>query len=60
MSVDRLDFENLSEDDVAELVAGQVPEGLRIEYKRELYGNSDSERREFLKDVSAFANALAW
>lgn len=58
MPVDRLDFDNLSEADLTELVAGQFPEGLRIEYKRELYGNSDSERREFLKDVSAFANAF--
>lgn len=57
MAVDRLDFDNLGEADLRELVANQVPEGLRIEYKREPYGNADADRREALKDVSAFANA---
>jgi hypothetical protein len=57
MAIDRTDFENLSEPDLQELVATQVPEGLRIEYKREPYGNADADRREALKDVSAFANA---
>lgn len=58
MPIDRLDFENLVETDLIELVTGQVPEGLRIDYKRDLYGNSDSHKRELLKDVSAFANAF--
>lgn len=58
MPIDRLDFDNLTEGDLVELVAGQVPEGLRIEYKRDLYGNTDAARREALKDVSAFANAF--
>jgi len=44
------------EGDVLELLSGQVPEGLRLDYKRDLYGNSDSEKRELLKDVSSFAN----
>ncbi len=58
MPIDRLDFDNLSEADLAELVTMQVPEGLRIEYKRDLYRNSDAEKREALKDVSAFANSF--
>jgi hypothetical protein len=57
MAIDRIDFENLGEGDLQELIAAQVPEGLRIEYKRELYGNADADKREALKDVSAFANA---
>lgn len=57
MPIDRIDFENVGEADLQELVATQVPEGLRLEYKREPYGNSDAEKREALKDVSAFANA---
>jgi Putative DNA-binding domain len=57
MAIERIDFENLSEVDLQELVDAQVPEGLRIEYKRDLYGNSDAEKRECLKDISAFANA---
>jgi len=58
MPIDRLDFDNLGENDLSELVAAQVPEGLRIDYKKDLYGNSDADKREALKDVSAFANAF--
>jgi hypothetical protein len=36
MPIDRFDFDNLAEKDLNELLAGQVPEGLRIDYKREL------------------------
>lgn len=58
LSIDRLDFDNLSENDLAELIVGQVPEGLRIDYKRDIYGNSDADKREVLKDISGFANAF--
>jgi hypothetical protein len=57
MAIDRIDFENLGEADLQELVATQVPEGLRIEYKRDTYGSADADKREALKDVSAFANS---
>src|SRR5687768_14126573 len=42
--------------DLAELVEGQVPEGLHLDYKRDTYGTSDADKKELLKDVSAFAN----
>jgi hypothetical protein len=58
MPIDRFDFDNLGENDLNELLASQVPEGLRIDYKRDLYGNADGDRREALKDISAFANAF--
>jgi len=58
MPIDRLDFDNLGENDLNELIAAQVPEGLQIDYKRDLYGNSDEDKRELLKDVSGFANAF--
>ncbi|MEJ1938336.1 ATP-binding protein, partial [Nostoc sp. NIES-2111] len=57
MSIDRADFEGLVEADLAELLAGQVPEGLHLDYKRDLYGTADADKREVLKDISAFANA---
>lgn len=57
MSIDRLDFDQLSDKDLNELCDAQVPESLRVEYKRDLYGKNDQEKREALKDVSAFANA---
>lgn len=57
MSIERANFDAVSEQDLQQLVAAQVPEGLRLEYKRETYGNTDAEKREFLKDISAFANS---
>jgi len=57
MSIDRGDFDAVSQEDLLELVTAQVKEGLRVEYKLETYGNTDSEKREFLKDVSALANS---
>lgn len=58
MPIDRLDFDNMSEADLDELITIQVPEGLRIDYKQALYDNTDAEKREALKDISAFANAF--
>ena len=57
MPIDRHDFNSLTEPDIQELVTAGVPEGLRIEYKRDLYGGTDAEKKEALKDVSALANA---
>jgi hypothetical protein len=57
MSIERADFDAISEDDLQQLVDGQVPEGLRLEYKQAAYGTSDADKRELQKDVSALANA---
>jgi hypothetical protein len=34
-----------------------VREGRQLEYKETLPGNSDDDKKEFLADVSSFANA---
>lgn len=57
MSIEKPDLDAVTEQDLQELVDSQVPEGLRLEYKLKNYGNSDSDKRELLKDVSAFANS---
>ena len=44
-------------DDLSELVANAVSESRNLEFKRELCGTTDSDKKEFLADVSAFANA---
>lgn len=44
--------------DIQRLVADRTPEGRSIEFKRDLPGTRDSDRKEFLADVSSFANAL--
>ena len=56
MSLGNSNFDELSEADLANLITVGVPEGILVEYKRDLYGASDSEVKEFLKDTSSFAN----
>jgi len=43
--------------DLEQLRINAVAEGKTIEYKRQLSANSDGDRKEFLADVSSFANA---
>lgn len=47
----------LAEPDLESLVEGKVGERKTIDYKRELPGSSEGARKEFLADVSSFANA---
>ncbi len=49
-------FADINEDDLVQLISNGVPEGTSIEYKRDLPGESDSDKKEFLADVSSFAN----
>jgi hypothetical protein len=42
--------------DIDALLANQVPERRTIDYKQALPGGSDSEKKEFLADVSSMAN----
>ena len=43
-------------DDLNNLIQNAVLEGKTIEYKNQLPSNSDSDRKEFLADISSFAN----
>jgi len=43
--------------DIKNLIENEVPEGRTIEYKADLNIKNDEERREFLADISSFANA---
>jgi predicted HTH transcriptional regulator len=56
VSLSRADFDAISEADLLELIDGKVPEDHRLDYKRDIYGQSDKDKKELLKDVSAFAN----
>lgn len=44
--------------DIDQLVADSVTERRSLEFKRSLPGSSDDEKREFLADVSSFANSI--
>lgn len=50
-------IDNLAEPDLRRLVENGVAEGRTLDFKRELPGGSDAERKEFLADVTSFANA---
>ena len=56
MALSNLAFESISEDDLKEQISAGVPEGILVDYKRDMYGRSDADTKEFLKDVSSFAN----
>lgn len=47
----------ITEQDLQTLIDNSVLEGKTIEYKQELPGSSDTDKKEFLADVSSFANA---
>lgn len=50
--------QKLTESDLRTFLSFQVQEGLYLDYKEHLSGASDKDaKREFLKDVTAFANA---
>ncbi|MBD2493695.1 helix-turn-helix domain-containing protein [Nostoc sp. FACHB-280] len=50
-------LDDITENDFQVLIDNSVPESRTIEYKRDLPGGSDTDKKEFLADVSSFANA---
>ena len=48
---------DITADDIQHLVDEGTPEKRTLEFKTELPGTKDSEKKEFLADVSSFANA---
>ena len=50
-------FDDLTYELVSQRLLDGVREGERIEFKQALVGTRDDDKREFLADVSAFANA---
>jgi hypothetical protein len=51
------DFDAITKADIEALVANAVAEGRAIEYKQQLPGGTDDDKKEFFADVSSFANA---
>jgi Putative DNA-binding domain len=56
MSITNTDLQRVSKADLEALIENEVTEGIQIDYKRELYEPTGDAKREFLKDVSSFAN----
>jgi Putative DNA-binding domain len=51
-----LDLEQIDEQALRSLEANEIPESLRLEYKRELNLKTRDDKREACKDISALAN----
>jgi len=56
MPIERTNFDEIEEADLQELIEGKIPEGTRIDFKRDVYGRKDRDKKEAMKDVSAFMN----
>jgi hypothetical protein len=56
MTINRADIKSITESDLQELKDNAVGEGILYEYKLQLYGNSDADKKEFVKDASSFAS----
>lgn len=50
-------LESITEDDLKQLIENKVLEAKRLDYKLLLPTNSDGDKKEFLADVSSFANS---
>ena len=51
-------FDQIEISDIKSLIENEIPESKTLEYKRELNISKGDKRKEFLADVSAFANAI--
>jgi predicted HTH transcriptional regulator len=56
MALLHIPLDQIDEAQLQSLIRGQAVETRDIEYKRDTYGNRDSDAGEFLADVSSFAN----
>jgi hypothetical protein len=58
MSLRHKELNSITEQDLQSLIDNQVAEGKDIEFKRELPAGNDEAKKEFLADVSSFANTV--
>jgi len=50
------DLKNIVQEDLENLVKNKKQEDTFLDFKRDMYGKTDTDKKELLKDVSAFAN----
>lgn len=50
-------FDHIDKTDIDALISNEEPESRNLDYKQELPGGKDDDKKEFLADVSSFANA---
>jgi hypothetical protein len=56
MSIFNKSFDDININDVNSLITNEVTEGQNLEFKREVWGRTDGEKREMLRDISSMAN----
>ena len=52
-----INIDTVTKEQIENLVSNSVGESKTLEFKQELPGNSDKDKKEFFADVSSFANA---
>jgi len=57
MSLNNKPLDSIDEGDLQSLIDNEVPEDKTLDYKQSLPGGTNDAKREFLADVSSFANA---
>jgi hypothetical protein len=57
-SLYRKPLDQINKADLQEIINDQVQESKTIDYKRDLILNTDEQKKEFLADISSFANAI--
>jgi predicted HTH transcriptional regulator len=55
---DQCEANTMEEADLQRLIDDGVPEGREIDYKLDLTVGTDEQKKEFLADVSSFANTV--
>ena len=51
-------FDAIDQATIEGLIVAGATESVHLDFKRDMYGRTDDDKKEFLKDISAFANSL--
>ena len=51
-------FDDIDGETIRSLIESGATESVHLEFKKETYGRADNDKKEFLKDISSFANCL--
>jgi hypothetical protein len=57
MGIENKALRDIDESDLIQLIENKVREDKYLDYKREMIGKTESDKKEFLQDICSFANA---
>ncbi len=58
MTIDGIPFDSIDDTHLRSLIENGVAESITLDYKKDTYGRREDEKREFVADISGFANTL--